>query len=121
MTTRITDMPVMASRPAEIEASVYNLWRRSRNHLGHYIRLSMPGLPQIALILDEDSWVVVNEKQFDLPILAWVDFQDHHRDNIHNPIHCTLNYYHYLASSVRGKVLERMAETLETALARGDR
>ena len=109
-------MPVMASRPAEIEAAVYNLWRRSRLHLGRQTRLQMPDLPQIALILDEDSWVVVNERQHDLPILAWVDFQDAHRDNLHRPVACTLNYYHYMASSIRGKVLERMAAALEAAL-----
>ena len=106
----------MASRPAEIEASVYNLWRRSRIHLGHQTRLDIPGLPQMVLILDEDSWVVVNERQYDLPILAWVDFQDAHRDSLHKPIACTLNYYHYMASSIRAKVLERMAEVLENRL-----
>lgn len=116
MTTRITDMPVMASRPAEIEAGVYNLWRRSRMRFGGETRLNIPGLPQIVLILDEDSWVVVNEKQYDLPILAWVDFQDAHRDSLHKPIACTLNYYHYMASSIRAKVLDRMAEALTQKL-----
>ncbi len=116
MTTRITDMPVMASRPAEIEASVYNLWRRSRMHFGPHTRLDIPDLPQMVLILDEDSWVVVNERQYDLPILAWVDFQDAHRDSLHKPIACTLNYYHYMASSIRAKVLDRMAEILECHL-----
>ncbi len=116
MTTRITDMPVMVSRPASVEASVYNLWRRSRLKLGPYTRLPMEGLPQIVLILDEDAWVVVNERQYDLPILAWVDFQDEHRDNLHKPIACTLNYYHYMASSVRAKVLARMAAALDEAL-----
>jgi len=116
VTTRIDDMPVMALRPAEIDASVYNLWRRARMHLGPDIRLQMPDLPQIVLILDDASWVVVNERQHDLPILAWVDFQDAHRDNIHRPVACTLNYYHYMASSLRGKVLERMAAALEKRL-----
>ncbi len=116
MATRITDMPVMASRPAEIDASIYNLWRRSRIRLGPCTRLDVSGLPQMALILDDDAWVVVNEKQYDLPILAWVDFQDAHRDNLHKPVACTLNYYHYMASSIRSKVLEHMASALEQRL-----
>jgi len=116
VTTRIDNMPVMASRPTEIDATVYNLWRRARVHLGPNIRLQMPDLPQIVLILDEASWVVVNERQHDLPILAWVDFQDAHRDSIHKPVACTLNYYHYMASSLRGRVLEKMAVVLERRL-----
>jgi hypothetical protein len=76
----------------------------------------MPGLKQMVLILEDDSWVVVDENQYDLPVLAWVNFQDSHRDNLHKPVPCTLNYYHYMASSVRGKVLARMSETLEALL-----
>ncbi len=85
-------------------------------HFGPHTRLDIPDLPQMVLILDEDSWVVVNERQYDLPILAWVDFQDAHRDSLHKPIACTLNYYHYMASSIRAKVLDRMAEILERHL-----
>jgi hypothetical protein len=109
-------MPVYASRPCELDAAQYNLWRRARLHLGSPLRLSMPGLKQMVLILEDDSWVVVDENQYDLPVLAWVKFQDSHRDNLHKPVPCTLNYYHYMASSVRGKVLARMSETLEALL-----
>lgn len=116
MTTRIVDMPILASRPAEMEAGIYNLWRRARLHLGIPLRLSLPGMAHMILILDEDSWVVVNENQNDLPVLAWVDFEDNHRDSLHKPIPCTLNYYHFMASSLRGKVLERMAEALQDRL-----
>ncbi|HEC20530.1 MAG TPA: hypothetical protein ENI97_14530 [Gammaproteobacteria bacterium] len=116
MTTRIVDMPVLASRPAELEAGIYNLWRRARLHLGIPLRLALPGMAQMVLILDEDSWVVVNENQSDLPILAWVDFQDSHRDNLYKPIPCTLNFYHYMASSLRGKVLTCMERELDALL-----
>ncbi|HID82321.1 MAG TPA: hypothetical protein EYP51_08125 [Thiotrichales bacterium] len=116
MTTRIVDMPVLASRPAEMDATIYNLWRRARLHLQIPLRLSLPGLAQMILILYEDSWVVVNESQNDLPVLAWVDFEDSHRDSLHKPIPCTLNFYHYMASSLRGKVLERMEAALEKRL-----
>lgn len=116
MTTRIGDMQVIAARHCELEASLYNLWRRARLHLGSPLRLPMPDLKQMVLILEDDSWVVVDEVQYDLPVLAWVNFQDRHRDNIYKPVPCTLNFYHYMASSIRGKVLALMGEQLEALL-----
>jgi hypothetical protein len=116
MTTRIDNMLVYATQPDHLEASLYNLWRRARLHLGSPLRLSLPGLKQMVLILEDDSWVVVDEVQYDMPVLAWIKFQDSDRDNLHKPIACTLNYYHYLASRLRDEVLARMAEALEARL-----
>ena len=116
MTTRIDDMPVYAARADHLDAALYNLWRRSRLRLGSPLRLPLPGLKQMVLILDDDSWVVVDEVQYDLPVLAWVNFRDHGRDNLYKPIPCTLNYYHYMASRLRGKVLVLMGEALEARL-----
>ena len=116
MTTRIENMPVYATQADQMEAPLYNLWRRARLHLGSPLRLPLPGLKQMVLILEDDSWVVVDEVQYDMPVLAWVKFQDNDRDNLHKPIPCTLNYYHYLASRLRAKVMARMAEALEARL-----
>ncbi|MFV2004578.1 MAG: hypothetical protein ACC650_05190 [Gammaproteobacteria bacterium] len=116
MSTRIDSMLVYASRSCLLEAPLYNLWRRARLHLGSPLRLPLPGLKQMLLILEDENWVVVDEGQYDLPVLAWVDFQDSHRDNMYKPVPCTLNYYHYMASSLRGKVLVCMAETLQARL-----
>jgi len=68
------------------------------------------------LILEDDSWVVVDQCQYDLPVLAWVGFQDAGRTTLHKPVSCTMNYYHYMASHLREKVLMRMGEALETRL-----
>ena len=76
MSTRIDTMPVYATRPCQLDASLYNLWRRARLHLGSPLRLPLPGLKQIVLLLEDDSWVVVNEGQYYLPVLSWVNFQD---------------------------------------------
>jgi hypothetical protein len=116
MSTRIDDMLVYATQADHLDASLYNLWRRARLHLGSPLRLSLPGLKQMVLILEDDSWVVVDEVQYDMPVLAWVEFQDSGRDNLHKPILCTLNFYHYLASRLRDKVLARMEEALEQRL-----
>ena len=116
MVTRIHDMPVYAARTDQIEAPLYNLWRRARLHLEMPLRIDLPGLKQMALILEEDSWVVVDQCQYDLPVLAWVGFQDVGRTTLHTPVTCTMNYYHYMASHLREKVLTRMVEALETRL-----
>ncbi len=116
MSTRIDDMLVYATQDDHLDASLYNLWRRARLHLGSPLRLPLQGLKQMVLILEDDSWVVVDEVQYDMPVLAWVEFQDSGRDNLHKPILCTLNFYHYLASRLRDKVLARMEEALEQRL-----
>ena len=117
MVTRIHDMPVYAARSDRVDAALYNLWRRARLHLGMPLRTDLPGLKQMVLILEEDSWVVVDASQFDLPVLAWVGFEDEGRASLHTPVGCTLNYYHYMAGHVREKALAHMAEFLESRLA----
>jgi len=116
MVTRINDMPVYESRTETLDASIYNLWRRARLHVEMPLRIEMPELKQMALILEDDSWVVVDQCQYDLPILAWIEFQDSERSTLHTPVICTLNYYHYMASQIRGKVLLHMSKELESRL-----
>ncbi len=116
MVTRIDDMPVYEARTEQIEASLYNLWRRARLHLHMPLRIELPGLKQMVLIVEDDCWVVVDQSQYDLPVLAWVDFQDTGRTTLHKPVTCTLNFYHYLASHLREKVLARMGEALKSRL-----
>jgi hypothetical protein len=115
-TTRIHDMPVYAARTEQVEASLYNLWRRARLHLDMPLRIDLPGLKQMVLILEEDCWVVVDQCQYDLPVLAWVDFQDTGRTTLHTPVECTMTYYHFMASHLREKTLVHMAEALEVRL-----
>lgn len=116
MVTRIHDMPVYSTRADEITASLYNLWRRTRLHLTLPIRIELPQLKQMALILEEDSWVLVDQCQFDLPVIAWLDLQDSGRSSLHTPVNCTVNYYHHLAERIHDKVLTLMASALEQRL-----
>jgi hypothetical protein len=117
MTTRIHDMLVYAARTDQVEASLYNLWRRARLHLDMPLHIALPQLKQMALILEEDCWVVVDQNQYDLPVMAWVEFQDSGRSSLHTPVTCTINYYHYMASLLREKVLLLMREALEERIA----
>lgn len=115
--SRLDEVPVYAQRPDAIEARVYNLWRRARHRLGSPLRLDLPGLSGMQLILDEHEWIVVDARQFDLPVLAWVEFEDAGRDAIHPPVPCKLNHYHFAASRLRARALELMVQELETRLA----
>ena len=116
MVTRIHDMPVYAARTDQIDASLYNLWRRARLHLTLPLRIALPQLKQMALILEEDCWVLVDQCQFDLPIIAWLDFQDSGRSSLHTAVNCNMNYYHYLAERIHDKVLMLLVKELEQRL-----
>lgn len=120
MVTRIHDMPVYETRTEELDAAVYNLWRRARLHLTMPLRIELPELKQMALIVENDCWVLVDQCQYDLPVMAWLDFQDSGRSTLHTPVTCTLNYYHYLASHLQQKVLTLMSQALETRLIDAD-
>lgn len=118
MTTRIDDMPVYEKRDGQVDAALYNLWRRARLHCKLPLRIKLPDQKQMVLIVEEDSWVVVDQNQYDLPILAWVDFQDTGRDSLHTPVACTVNFYHYMASRLRQPALDSLAARLEEILTR---
>ena len=116
MDARLADMPVMAQRDDQIDADVFNAWRRARNRWGSPFRVEGLGLKQMEMVLTDKYWVCVDAIRYDCPILAWVDIEDAHRDSLHMPIPCKLNYYHFAASAVRPRVLERVKDALEAML-----
>ena len=113
---RLADMPVMARRDDHLDAEVFNVWRRARRRWGPRLRLDDLGLKQMEMVLTDRYWVCVDAIRHDCPILAWVDIQDTDRASLHEPIPCTLNYYHFAASAVRAKVLAKVKEVLEARL-----
>jgi len=116
MVTRIHDMQAYETRSEQLDAALYNLWRRARLHLHMPLRIELSGLKQMVLIIEHDCWVVVDQCQYDMPVLAWLDFQDTGRTSLHTPVVCTMNYYHYLASHLRVKVLTQMNDILQARL-----
>lgn len=113
---RLADMPVIAQRDDHLDADVFNVWRRARSRWGSPIRLEGLGLKQMEMILTDRYWACVDAIRFDCPILAWVDIADVGRDSLHKPIPCKLNYYHFAASAVRPRILERVRDVLEARL-----
>ena len=63
MTTRIEDMPVFSFFFHQIDAGLYNLWRRAKLHLNFPLRLEIPGFEYMVLIIENDNWVVVDENK----------------------------------------------------------
>jgi len=116
MDARLADMPVIAQRDDHLEAEVFNVWRRARNRFGAPLRFADLGLKQMEMILTDRYWVCVDAVNHDCPVLAWVEIEDDDRDSLHLPIPCKLNYYHFAASALRAKVLDRVKELLEQRL-----
>lgn len=114
--SRIDEVPIYEQRDELVSAKLFNLWRRSRQHLTFPLRLTIPELPGIEMIIDDRAWVCVNTRQNDLPVLAWVDFEYQGRTALHAPVACKLNYYHYAASRLRAGVLQAMEQELKQRL-----
>ena len=114
--SRISEVPVYEQRDDEIEARVYNLWRRAKGRFGCPLRIPLVDYPGMVMLLEEQAWVCVDERQNELPVLAWVAFENEGRDCLHEPVKCKLNYYHFAASKIRAHSLELMAEVLEKRL-----
>jgi hypothetical protein len=114
--SRVRDVPVYQQRDDEVTARLYNLWRRAKLHFDLPLRIPLEGYRGLVMLLEEHEWVIVNERQNDLPVIAWVEFEDQGRDALHVPVKCKLNFYHFAASKVRAHSLELMEEALEHKL-----
>ena len=114
--SRVADVPFCAQRDDKVDAKIYNLWRRAKMHFTIPMRLALVDYSGVVMILEDNEWVCVDERQNDLPILAWVEFEDQGRDALHLPVKCKLNYYHYAASKLRAHSLELVQDELEKRL-----
>ena len=103
-------MPIMAQRKTTLDAQIFNNWRLQAPELGDRIDIALQGLKTMHFVLTPDFWIVVDAANYDAPILAWMDFKIADRENLHNPIACTLNYYHFAASAIRARSLDAVNE-----------
>lgn len=117
--SRVEGMPVYAQYDELVSAKLYNLWRRLKLHFVLPLRVSLEGYRNLVMVLEEHEWVCADESQNDMPVLAWLEFEDQGREAIHLPVKCKLNHYHYAASKVQARSLELMEEALEKKLNSG--
>lgn len=117
MDARLADMPVMAQRRNVIDAKMYNLWQRSKRRLGPSTVLDLPGLKTMRFVISDEYWVVADSANYYVPVIAWLDFEGDNRNSLHEPIDCTINYYHFAASALHSKSLDlafsQLTEKLE--------
>ena len=114
--SRVEGMPVYAQYDEEVSAKLYNLWRRVKLHFTLPLRIPLEGYRDLVMVLEEHEWVCADDSQNDMPVLAWVEFEDQGREAIHLPVKCKLNHYHYAASKVQAASLELMEAALEIKL-----
>jgi len=104
--SRTADVPYYQQREDEVDAKLYNLWRRAKHRFTMPMRIPLEGYKGLIMILENDEWVCADENLNDMPVIAWLEFEDDHRETLHMPVKCKLNYYHYAASKVRAHSLE---------------
>lgn len=114
--SRLDGVPYYSRQDDEVDATLYNLWRRAKLHFSLPMRLPLEGYQGLVMIVEESAWVCADETLNDIPVLAWLEFEDQSRDALHLPIKCKLNYYHHAASRIRQHTLELMQNELEKCL-----
>ena len=116
MSRRLDDLPIYEQQITQVEAALYNKVQLLKNRQKLPARVPLEGLRDISLILESETWVVVDEAMEDLPVMAWLDFEIKYRDNLHMPIICKLNTYHAHAEKIIDQVFKRMTEQLNLML-----
>ena len=106
----------LRAMPKSIEASIYNHVRLALRRLGSPLRIAVPGHRGLEIILGDHAWLCVDANADDQPVMAWLDFAAHHRDNLHEPVNCTLELYHRFSGLVMGSALDSLDESLAARL-----
>lgn len=107
MYSRLNDVPILESCPTLLDATHFNHVQHALHHLGESIRLQLPRLRHLDLILERQAWIIVDRGLNDIPVAAWTDFATD-RDNLHQPVPCTLRLYHIHAHLILRHTLEAM-------------
>ena len=111
---RLNDIPVLKSLPATVAAERFNRVRLALRRLENPLRIELPTLRSLDFILEDDMWAIIDRDLNDIPVLAWTDFA--HRTALHQPVPCTLRYYHAHADAIMDKALQKLDEILITRL-----
>lgn len=112
MRSRLDDLPVFDTRQVSVPAAEYNLVQIALKRLENPIRIELPSLRTLDLILETDAWIVVDRSLNDIPVIAWIDFNVAHRQNLHEPVTCERRTYHTHALLIVDKVNEAMYQIL---------
>ena len=112
--SRLDELPILKSRPASVDAERYNRVRLALHRLENPLRIELPELRSLDFILEDDMWAIVDRDFNDIAVVAWTDFE--HRSSLHQPVHCTMRYYHAHADAVIETALQKIDEILGVRL-----
>jgi len=119
MRSRIDEVPKLRSERTVIDANRFNQVRLALLRLGSPLRIPLTGLRGMDIIVDGKAWVCVDRTLYDLPVLAWTDFEYVERPGLHDPVTCLLHYYHVHADLITETVLATLVQALGAQLAQG--
>ena len=108
MNSRIDHIPVYESRQVSIRSQDYNLVKIALKRINNPLRFEIPKLRTLDFILEDDLWVIVDRSLNDIPVIAWNDFNDHARTNLHEDIGCLKRIYHTHAHIIHDKAIEAL-------------
>lgn len=114
--SRLSEVSVYSMRETHVPAVNYNHVMLTLLRLNDTVRFSLPGFQHIDVIIDRDSWVCVDTSLDEMPMVAWLNFDVKGRDNLFQPIRCTLNYYHFMSSVIAQNALEHIDDQLRCQL-----
>ena len=120
MKSDLTDFPVYERLETAVSAEHFNLVKIALKRLGSPIRLELPKLRTLDFLLDEETWIIVDRRLNDIPVMAWLDFETKDR-SLHEPLGCTLNLYQAHASIIQPRVIEAMTLLLGEKLAESEK
>lgn len=118
MRSRLQSIPIYESRLTSVGASHYNLVRLALLRIKNPLRVRLNSLHSLDLLLDDETWIVVDRSISDKPMLAWLDFATETRCSLSAPLPCRINYYHTQSAIIVDKVLEVLSHTLNAKLLR---
>ena len=116
MKTRINDLPIFERRPFEMDAELYNTVTVALHRLKPPFRIPLDGLRGLEMLIDDELWICVDTSMNDLPVMAWVEFNAHERQSLHQPVPCELRLYHGQAGVILSRALDRIYASLRQAL-----
>lgn len=123
MKSSLTDIPIFETSQTSVPAEAFNLARIAIKRLESSLHIKLPKLRTLELIIDNETWIVVDNSLNNVPVMAWLDFQTQDRA-LHEDVPCRLNLYHIHAKIIHDRVLEAMVlilgEMLDEAGETGD-
>jgi hypothetical protein len=112
--SRLNDIPTLKTRPTTVTADRYNRVRLALRRLENPLRIELPKLRSLDFILEDEMWAIIDRDLNDIPVAAWTDFE--HRSTLHQPVQCTLRYYHAHADAIIDRAMQRLDEILDARL-----